>query len=143
LTLLNARDPKEPHNHCVSLRSLTSSHTTQSPKGPSRMVVFKETANCCVVPIRISTYPQEHRRLRFSFQYLQCQRPKCAAERSKNLRYTKRRLTRPERQPYLVIEESGAYTALFFRVKQFFLKKNFFFRGCFGNPRASSAERRL
>jgi len=40
---------------------------------------------------------------------------------------TKRRLNRPERQPYLVIEESGAYTALNFRVKQFFLRKNFFF----------------
>jgi len=39
------------------------------------MVVFKETANISVVPVRISTYPLKHRRLRFPFQFLQCQRP--------------------------------------------------------------------
>jgi hypothetical protein len=38
---------------------------------------------------------------------------------------TKRRLNRPARQPYLVIEESGAYTAYFSLVKLFFYKKNF------------------
>ncbi|WP_235079955.1 hypothetical protein, partial [Asticcacaulis sp. AC402] len=67
-----------------SLRKFTfinESHTTK-PKSPVEWLSIKETANISVVQVRISTYPQAHRRLRFPFQFSQCQRPYTLASRT-------------------------------------------------------------
>ncbi|MGZ3297724.1 MAG: hypothetical protein ACXU8O_01815, partial [Asticcacaulis sp.] len=94
------------------------------PKSRIRMVVLKRPQT----KMSYRTYLNvraKHRRLRFPFQYLQCQRPKACAFTAQKLLSPSGDKTARRDNLNLVIEESGAYTAYFFGVKLFFLQKKF------------------
>ena len=76
------------------------------------MVVYKETAN--IFGSRVEMYLNISARSpppAFLFPISTMSKTEIAPPSGTRISFTKRRLNRPERQPYLVIEESGAYTA--------------------------------